>query len=88
MSSLGGIRHSPVAGCSAASCDFGVLAGEGEHASFYAAALWLCHAPAAVNSAAAGAGVPVSFELWFPLGTRPVGALLAHAVALLSGLSF
>ena len=26
----GGIQHSPVDGCSAASCDFGVLAGEDE----------------------------------------------------------
>ena len=26
----GGIQHSPVDGCLAASCDFGVLAGEGE----------------------------------------------------------
>ena len=28
-----GIQHSPVNGCSAATCSFGVLAGEGEHSS-------------------------------------------------------
>ena len=34
---FGGIQHSPVDGCSAASCNFGVLAGEDEHTSFYSA---------------------------------------------------
>ena len=33
ISFLGGIPHSPVDGCSAADCDFGVLA-EDEHTSF------------------------------------------------------
>ena len=32
---FGGIQHSPVSGCSAASCNFGVLEGEDEHGSFY-----------------------------------------------------
>ena len=32
---FGGIQHSPVDGCSAASCDFGVLSGEDEHTSSY-----------------------------------------------------
>ena len=32
---FGGIQHSPVDGCSAASCNFGVLSGEDEHTSFY-----------------------------------------------------
>ena len=36
---LGGIQHSPVNGCSAASCNFGVLAGEDERMSFYSA-IW------------------------------------------------
>ena len=36
---FGGIQHSPVDGCSAAGCDFGILAGEGEHMSFYSAIL-------------------------------------------------
>ena len=36
---FGGIQHSPVDGCSAVSCNFGVLAGEDEHMSFYSAIL-------------------------------------------------
>ena len=32
---FGGIQLSPVNSCSAASCNFGVLAGEAEHMSFY-----------------------------------------------------
>ena len=32
---FGGIQHSPVDGCSALSCNFGVLAGEDECVSFY-----------------------------------------------------
>ena len=35
VSSFGGILHSAVDGCSAASCNFGVLAGEDECTSFY-----------------------------------------------------
>ena len=35
VSFFGGIKHSPVDGCSAASCNFGVLAGEDERTSFY-----------------------------------------------------
>jgi len=34
-----GIQHSPVDGCSAASCNFGVLTGEDECVSFYSAIL-------------------------------------------------
>ena len=37
ISFLGGIPHSPVNDCSAASCSFGVLAGGDEHKSFYSA---------------------------------------------------
>ena len=36
---FGGIQHPPVNGCSAPSCNFGVLAGEGEHTSFYSSVL-------------------------------------------------
>ena len=36
---FGGIQHSPVGGCSAAGCYFGVLAGEDECTSFYSAIL-------------------------------------------------
>ena len=32
-------QHSPVDGCSAVSCNFGVLTGEDEHTSFYSAIL-------------------------------------------------
>ena len=32
---FGGIQHSPVDGCSATSCNFGVLTGEGKCTSFY-----------------------------------------------------
>ena len=39
VSFFGGIQHSPVDHCSAASCNFGVLAGEVEHTSFYSAIL-------------------------------------------------
>ena len=35
----GGIQHSPVNDCSAAGCNFGVLAGEDEHRSFYSTIL-------------------------------------------------
>ena len=35
VSFFGGIQHSPVNGCSVASCNFGVLAGEDECMSFY-----------------------------------------------------
>ena len=34
---FGGIQHSPVDGCSAASCNLRVLKGEDEHMSFYSA---------------------------------------------------
>ena len=37
LSFFGGIQHSPVIGCSAATCSFGVLTGEDEHMSFYSA---------------------------------------------------
>ena len=37
ISFFGGIQHSPVDGCSAASCSFGVLTGEDEHTTFYLA---------------------------------------------------
>ena len=36
---FGGIQRSPVQFCSAASCDFGILAGEDGHMSFYSAIL-------------------------------------------------
>ena len=39
VSFSGGIKHSPVNGCSSASCNFGVLTGEEEHTSFYSAIL-------------------------------------------------
>ena len=39
VSFFGGTQHSPVDGCSAVSCNFGVLAGEDEHMSFYSAIL-------------------------------------------------
>ena len=38
---FGGIQHSPVDGCSVASCNFGVLVGEDEHMSFYSTILKL-----------------------------------------------
>ena len=37
VSFFGGIQHSPVDGCSVASCSFGVLTGEDECTSFYSA---------------------------------------------------
>ena len=39
VSFFGGIQHSPVDGCSAASCNFGVLAREDDRTSFYSAIL-------------------------------------------------
>ena len=39
VSFSGGIQHSPVDGCSAASCNFGVLTGGDERMSFYSAIL-------------------------------------------------
>ena len=36
---FGGIQHFPLNGCSAASCNFGVLTGEDESASFYSVIL-------------------------------------------------
>ena len=35
VSFLGGIQHSPINGCSAVSCNFGVPTGEDKHMSFY-----------------------------------------------------
>ena len=61
VSSFSGIQHSPVDGCSAASCNLGVLAGEEECMSFYSTVSCVCHAPATVNSAAVNTGVHVSF---------------------------
>ena len=40
VSFFGGIQHAPVDGCSVASGNFGVLAGEDECMSFYSAILW------------------------------------------------
>ena len=40
---LSGIRHFPVDGCPAASCDFGVPEGEDECISFYSAILGDIH---------------------------------------------
>ena len=39
ISFFGGIQHSPVNGCSTASCNFGVLVWEDERTSFYSAIL-------------------------------------------------
>ena len=39
VSFFGGIQHSPVEGCSAASCSFRGLTGEDEHTSFYSTIL-------------------------------------------------
>ena len=39
VSFFGGLQHSPIDGCSAASCNFGVLAGEDKCTSFYSAVL-------------------------------------------------
>ena len=39
VSFYGGIRDSPVDGCSAASCNFGALPGGDEHTSFYSTIL-------------------------------------------------
>ena len=40
VSFFGGIQHPPVEGCSAASCESGVLTGEDEHTSFYSV-IWV-----------------------------------------------
>ena len=37
VSFFGGIQHSPLDGCSAVCCKFGVLTGDNEHTSFYSA---------------------------------------------------
>ena len=39
VSFFGEIQHFPISGCSAASCNFGILAGEDECRSFYSAIL-------------------------------------------------
>ena len=39
VSFFGGSQHSPANGCSAVSCNFGVLTGEDEHTSFYSTIL-------------------------------------------------
>ena len=48
-----GIQHSPVDGCSAVSCNFGVLSGEDEHTSFYSAILRHILIPACNSSSPA-----------------------------------
>ena len=54
VSFFGGIQHSAVDGCSAASCSFGVLTGEDEYMSFYSAIFLL--AVAAYSSVYYGCG--------------------------------
>ena len=41
VSFLGGVQHSPIDGCSAVTCSFGVLTGEDECKSFYSA-IFVC----------------------------------------------
>ena len=68
LSFLGRIQHSPVNGCSAASCDFGVLTGEDEHTSFYSAILPVIPSPCPPTPWST-----VSLLLWnhrYPLGKR------------------
>ena len=43
VSFLGGIQHSLVDGCSAVSCNFGILTGADECTLFYSAILLLVH---------------------------------------------
>ena len=43
VSAFGGIQHSPVNGCSAVSCNFGVLTGADECTLFYSAILLFVH---------------------------------------------
>ena len=43
VSFVGGIQHSPVNGCSAVSCNFGVLTGGDECTAFYSTILWECY---------------------------------------------
>ena len=45
VSLFGRFQHSPVDGCSAASCNFDVLTGEDEHLCFYSAILKIDHFP-------------------------------------------
>ena len=45
VSFWGGFQHSPVDGCSAASCSFDVLTGEDERTCFYSAILKIDHFP-------------------------------------------
>ena len=45
VSLFGRFQHSPVDGCSAASCNFDVLTGEDEHMCFYSAILKIDHFP-------------------------------------------
>ena len=45
ISSFGGIPHSTVDGCSAVSCNFGVLAGEYECTSFYSTIFFFLFSP-------------------------------------------
>ena len=71
VSFFGGIKHSPVDGCSAASNNFGVLAGEDERTSFYSTifrlvAVSVQESPAeawvssiTMNKASGGDGIPV-----------------------------
>ena len=53
VSFFDGIQHSPVDSCSAVSCNFGVLAGEDEHTSFYSAILRHILIPACNSSSPA-----------------------------------
>ena len=72
MSFFGGIHHSPVDGCSAASCNFGVLAGDNECMSFYSAILdsfprdagWI--EPASLTFLALAGGFFTASTTWKP----------------------
>ena len=84
VSLFGGIQHSPVDGCSAASCSFGVLTGEDEHRSFYSAVLNNFHvikkkSPILVESLAKQAE-PELGRGWSSALLRPVGTVTTPAV--------
>ena len=69
VSFFGGIQHSPVNGCSAASYNFGVLMGEDERMSFYPANL-----PVTPSPCPPAPRSTLSLLLWnhrYPLGKRP-----------------
>ena len=65
VSFFAGIQYSPFNGCSAAGCNFGVLAGEDEHVSFNSAILEACFDYFSFGYCGLESGIMITFSMFF-----------------------